>query len=571
MTKAEIKSTLIELLSAEDFDTVAGKIQKIASDFMLELKEEERKLEKLQMDIDSEFEVDAESLQLNNDIKELIERFKLIRKEIKQEKTKQENENLKQKEQLLKEFQELVENEEHIGKAITKIQEIRVKWNAIGSIPRDKYQDIQIEYSRLNDLFSYNIQIFKELKEHDLKKNYSLKNQIVHELSLLSSEKDVKTLEQNYRQLQNSWNEIGATYQDKWEDLKNRYWEQVKLINERIKAHYESLKQQKEDNLTKKKVLIEKVNALTSDLKESVASYEKITKDLLEIQNEWNKIGQVEKSVKDEIWKTFRTANDAFFAKKAAFFSEKKEEWQKHAAAKQKLVEHAEDLKTSTDWDNATKKILKIQEEWKAIGHAGAVQEQKLWKKLREASDVFFTAKRNALDQNKNEEKENLKKKQEIISAINNFVPKANQKENLLALKEFSDAYNAIGNVPFKDKNKVYEHYKQALDQKHEQLNISTEEKESMLFDIRMEKAGAEEAKLVIASERKRIYAQIKYEEDTLKKYENNLGFFNISKSGEGLFKNVEETIQQAKEKIELLKTRLSVLKAKEKEVATKE
>lgn len=286
MTKAEIKSTLIGLLSVEDFDTVAGKIQKITSDFMLELKEEERKLEKLQMDIDSEFEVDAESLKLNNDIKELIERFKLIRKEIKQEKTKQENDNLKQKEQLLKEFQELVENEEHIGKAITKIQEIRVKWNAIGSIPRDKYQDIQIEYSRLNDLFSYNIQIFKELKEHDLKKNYSLKNQIVHELSLLSSEKNVKTLEQNYRQLQNSWNGIGATYQDKWEDLKNRYWEQVKLINERIKAHYESLKQQKEDNLTKKKALIEKVNALTSDVKESVASYEKITKDLLEIQNE---------------------------------------------------------------------------------------------------------------------------------------------------------------------------------------------------------------------------------------------------------------------------------------------
>jgi predicted DNA-binding protein YlxM (UPF0122 family) len=571
MTKAEIKRTLIELLSAEDFDTVAGKIQKIASDFMLELKEEERKIEKLQMDIDNEFEVDAENLQLNNDIKELIERFKLIRKEIKQEKTKQENDNLKQKEQLLKEFKQLVENEEHIGKAIIKIQEIRNQWNSVGNIPRDKYQDIQSEYSRLNDLFSYNIQIFKELKEHDLKKNYSLKNQIVHELSLLSNEKDIKTLEQNYRQLQNSWNEIGATYQDKWEDLKNRYWEQVKLINERIKAHYESLKQQKEDNLTKKKALIEKVTTLTSDVKESVASYEKITKELLEIQNEWNKIGQVEKSVKDDIWKAFRTANDAFFAKKAAFFSEKKEEWQKHAAAKQKLVERAEELKSSTDWDNATKKILKIQEEWKAIGHAGAVQEQKLWKKLRDASDVFFTSKRSFLDQNKNEEKENLKQKQELIAAINNFTPSANQKENLLALKEFSDAFNAIGNVPFKDKNKIYEHFKQAIDQKNEQLNISTEEKESMLFDIRMEKASAEEAKLVIASERKRIYAQIKHEEDTLKKYENNLGFFNISKSGEGLFKNVEETIKQGKQKIELLKTRLAVLKAKEKEVVTKD
>jgi hypothetical protein len=523
------------------------------------------------MDIDNEFEVDAENLQLNNDIKELIERFKLIRKEIKQEKTKQENDNLKQKEQLLKEFQKLVENEEHIGKAIIKIQEIRNQWNSVGNIPRDKYQDIQSEYSRLNDLFSYNIQIFKELKEHDLKKNYSLKNQIVHELSLLSNEKDIKTLEQNYRQLQNSWNEIGATYQDKWEDLKNRYWEQVKLINERIKAHYESLKQQKEDNLIKKKALIEKVTTLTSDVKESVASYEKITKELLEIQNEWNKIGQVEKSVKDDIWKAFRTANDTFFAKKAAFFSEKKEEWQKHAAAKQKLVERAEELKSSTDWDNATKKILKIQEEWKTIGHAGAVQEQKLWKKLRDASDVFFTAKRSVLDQNKNEEKENFKKKQELIAAINNFAPSTNQKENLLALKGFSDEFNAIGNVPFKDKNKIYEHFKQAIDQKNEQLNISTEEKESMLFDIRMEKASAEEAKLVIASERKRIYAQIKHEEDTLKKYENNLGFFNISKSGEGLFKNVEETIKQGKQKIELLKTRLSVLKAKEKEVATKD
>jgi hypothetical protein len=571
MTKQEIKTTLIELLSSDNFDSVEGKIQKIANDFMLELKEEERRLEKLQMDIDSEFEVDAENLQINKDIKELIERFKLIRKEIKQEKTKQENENLKQKEQLLKEFQELVINEEHIGKAITKIQEIRVKWNTIGNIPREKYQDIQSEYSRLNDLFSYNIQIFKELKEHDLKKNYSLKNQIIYELTQLANESDIKQMEQQFRKMQNSWNEIGGTYQDKWEDLKTKYWEQVKIINEKIKAHYEALKSEREENLNKKLALIEKAKELTSSVKDSSGNYEKITKSLLELQEDWNKIGAVEKSKKDEIWKQFREVNDTFFTQKAIFFNEKKEEWTANAKAKQAIIEEVEKLKISTDWDATTKRILKLQEQWKTIGHAGAVQEQKLWKRLRENSDFFFNAKKGALEGEKNEEKENLKKKQEIIAAINNFTPSTNQKENLLALKEFSDAYNTIGNVPFKDKNKLHENYKKALDQKYEQLNISLEEKESMLFDIRMEKASAEEAKLVIASERKRIYAQIKYEEETLKKYENNLGFFNISKSGEGLFKNVEGTIDSSKQKIEQLKVRLSMLKNKEKEVATKE
>jgi DNA repair exonuclease SbcCD ATPase subunit len=337
MTKQEIKTTLIELLSSDNFDSVEGKIQKIANDFMLELKEEERRLEKLQMDIDSEFEVDAENLQINKDIKELIERFKLIRKEIKQEKTKQENENLKQKEQLLKEFQELVINEEHIGKAITKIQEIRVKWNTIGNIPREKYQDIQSEYSRLNDLFSYNIQIFKELKEHDLKKNYSLKNQIIYELTQLANESDIKQMEQQFRKMQNSWNEIGGTYQDKWEDLKTKYWEQVKIINEKIKAHYEALKSEREENLNKKLALIEKAKELTSSVKDSSGNYEKITKSLLELQEDWNKIGAVEKSKKDEIWKQFREVNDTFFTQKAIFFNEKKEEWQRLMLKRNKL------------------------------------------------------------------------------------------------------------------------------------------------------------------------------------------------------------------------------------------
>ncbi|MFP5470163.1 MAG: DUF349 domain-containing protein, partial [Bacteroidia bacterium] len=205
MNKQEIKSALIELLSNEDFNAVSAKIDRISSDFMLDYKEEQKKIERLQMDIDKEFEIDLEEKKLNDEIIEIINRYKAIRKEIKQQKTKQEQDNLKQKETLLKEFSELVNNEEHIGKAISSIQEIRKKWSDIGSIPRENYQDIQTEYSRLNDLFTYNIQIFKELKEHDLKRNYSLKNQVIFELAKLTDEKDIKKLEQNYRQLQNTW------------------------------------------------------------------------------------------------------------------------------------------------------------------------------------------------------------------------------------------------------------------------------------------------------------------------------------------------------------------------------
>jgi len=567
MNKQEIKSALIELLSNEDFNAVSAKIDRIANDFMLEFKEEQKKIERLQMDIDKEFEIDVNEKKLNDEIVELIGRYKAIRKEIKQQKTEQEQKNLKEKEALLKEFSELVNNEEHIGKAISAIQELRKKWNEIGSIPREKYQDIQTEYSRLNDLFSYNIQIFKELKEHDLKKNYSLKNQVIFELSQLADEKDIKKLEQSYRQLQNTWNDIGGTYQDKWEELKTKYWEQVRQINDRIKAHYEELKQKKENNYNKKLELVEKAKIIAENFEENHTNFEKATKVLLEIQEEWNNVGMVDKAKNDAVWKEFRAVFDTFFERKSNFYTQRKEEFGKHIDAKNKIIEQVEALKNNTEWDKTTKKILQLQEEWKKIGHTGQKAEQKLWNKLREACDHFFNAKKAFYDGQKSEEKTNLEAKQKLIEEINTFKPTENSKENLLSLKTFSDKFNEIGNVPFKDKNAIYKQFKDALDKQYATLNLSKDEKESTLFDIKMENASLEEIKSIISSERKRIYKQISEEEATLKQYENNLGFFNVSKSGEGLFKNVEQNIKNSKEKIASLKQRLEFLKNKEKEL----
>lgn len=567
MNKTEILEKLTALKSQEDGKAIQKELRPITSEFYALYNKEEKDLEEKQLDLEAEVEIDVENDQLNKDIIAAIEANKARIVELKKVAEDAEKENLSSKQILLKRFQLLMQNEENIGILFNTIKEIREEWNAVGNIPKAKFQDIQAQYSQLNELFNYNVNIYKELQENDLKKNYSLKNQIIHQAKELLGEKNLKTLDQQVKALQNQWEEVGPTFQEHWEQLKEEYWSTIKAIYDKINSLREVRENEKTENLAKKQSLIEEVKGFAAILPDTHATWEKATEAMSGFQDSWKKIGFAPKEVNDKIWTEFRGYFDTFYDTKAKFYEKRKEGNDEKKTLKEQIIEKADQLKDITDWKTGTDLAIKLQNDWKKVGHAGQYAEQKLWKEFRTKCDEFFAKKDAHYKELDAANEGNLKLKQDIIAEIIAFKGSENAKENIEALKGFSSRFAEIGNVPYKQKDAVYKEYKTALDEQYDKLKLSGKEKDKVFFQAKLDSIkGAADPSRMFQKEKDFLRKKINDLTKEVTNYENNLGFFGKSKGAEALLKGVMDNIQKGKSEIDAMKQKMREITKMEKE-----
>ena len=381
-----------------------------------------------------------------------------------QEKRDEEKVNLGKKKALIAALADLVQNEENIGRAIGRFKDISESWKEIGPIPRDKRQETQQEFSNLVDTFQYNINIYKEIKDHDLTRNLKLKQEVIEGLKGLLEVDKIKTVEKELHRLQDEWNGIGGTHQEDWEKIKDDYWKTVNEVYEKIHAFYDERRAVQAENIVKKRALIEKAAEVVKTPCQSHGDYKKTTDQLLALQEDWKKIGFGPKEENDQVWEEFRAIFNAFFDEKKAFYAKQDEKYAGVKKAKEALIEKVNGLQDSTEWGDTTKKIIALQKEWKSLGSAGPKHENKLWKKFREPIDFFFAAKDGHFEEKDQAGKENLEKKKALIAEIEAYKPAADPQTAVNDLRAFSKAFAAIGNVPFKEKDQIYKAYKKALD-----------------------------------------------------------------------------------------------------------
>ena len=558
--KQEILAKLQSILNSENIEEQKNVYRELNQEFFALYNEEQKALQEKQLDLEAEIVVDEANELLNTEISETLNAIKLKLAEAKEKRAQEENENLQKKKDLLKTFKDILENEENIGVLFNKIKDIREEWKAIGNIPRDQFEAMQKSFSGFNDTFNYNVNIYKELKDHDLKRNYSLKNQIVFDLGKLLEESNIRTIEKAVKKLQNEWEEVGPTPNQYWEELKNQYWEKIKAIYDKIRAYYEGLKVEQQENLEKKKQLIEQVKLIVETLPTSFKEWEKTTQQLNETMESWKKIGFAPKEDNELVWKEFRSYFNDFFAKKSDFFKAQNDVFAEHKKAKQALIDSIAELINPEDWKGSTQRLINVQNEWKKIGFSGR-SDDKLWKEFRAKCDAFFNQKDAFFKGLEGEQVENLKKKQELIETIKAFIPGDDNKANVNALKDFSKAFNEIGNVPMKDKDEVYNAYKSALNAHYDNLKMNQGEKEKMLFEARIDqlKESANPARF-ISQEKEKIRNRINEITKEIANYENNLGFFSKSKTANPLLDGVLKNIEKGKSEIESLKSKLKLI-----------
>ena len=493
---------------------------------------------------ENEKNINPENNQENILILKAIEEFKKEQHQKKDKKKKEEKSNIKLKKEILENFQSLINGKEELGHLARGIKDIRTNWNKIGSISPKEDHKLQQEFSKLNESFNYNFNIYKELKENDLKRNFSLKNQIIHELKNLSELKDFNKLQIELKISQNKWEEVGPTFKEHWEELKKKYWSEVHIIQKRINEFYSKLKSNLKENLKKKKQLINKAKDLsvqeTSDSKE----WDLVANELKKCQADWKKIGPVPKTENDKIWKEFRSYFDVFFDKRNEFLKIEKDNNKENYDSKLQLIETAKNYVENIKNDSNPLLIKKLQEKWKEIGNAGRFAEQKLWKKFRAQCDLFFETK----TQNRNSiisaEKENLNTKNSLITEF-----KKSGKSSFLELMDFIDEFQKTGEVPRKSSEKIINEFEKLIHSIIKNNNFISEEKHKITRAIKSSLlSNSSDPETTFINEKNRINKLINTTLKETTQLENNLGFFSNAKGK--MLEDFQSKIEKNKIKI---------------------
>ena len=490
--------------------------------------------------------IDPKKDDLNNSIIKAIEKFVEKQEKKKIAKEKSEKENLVAKKKLLKKFSELIKNKEKLAELAGGIKEIRNEWNSIGDIPQNYQQEVQKEFSKLNETFNYNFNIYKELKENDLKRNFSLKNQVIHQLKELDKIKDIGKLKIELKILQNKWEDIGPTFKEHWEEIKKEYWNLIHKIQKKINEHFIKLKTNLKENLEAKKLLIKKSKELTENLDGEFKDWEKTAQKFRDLQEEWKKVGPVSKKINDDIWNEFRSYSNIFFDKRKDHFDIEKKKWNANAEKKQLIVDKAKAYVDNIVNDSNPKLIKNLQEDWKKIGHAGKYAEQKLWKKFRTHCDAFFEEKNKNKKQIIESENAHLKAKKELL----NKFEKENQTD-FNSLNELIEEFQKIGEVPKKSSLQIMKSFEKIINHKIDNNNFTSEQKHQLKKAIKSSLLNnSSDPEKVYINEKSRINKLINNALKETAQLENNLSFFANAK-GSKMLDDFKHKIDNQKKQIE--------------------
>ena len=363
------------------------------------------------------------------------------------------------------------------------------------------------------------------------------------------------------QKLHQEYRETGPVAKELREEIWARFKAASTVINKRHQQHFEELRSKEEDNLVKKTALCEKAEEIAKAEISNASEWDKKTKEIIAIQAEWKTIGFAPQKMNVKIFERFRAACDEFFGKKAEYFKAMKQKFAENAEKKKALVEQAQALQDSTDWKSTSDKLIALQKEWKTIGMVPKKLGDKLWADFLGACNHFFDARNAATAGTRNEERANLEKKREIIAQLKALAEEAPDDAQEKA-HELTDQYNAIGHVPFKEKDKLYKEYHDILDRLYKELNISTARRRLDKFKSNL-KNVAEKGGEALDNERSRLMRRYESLRQEVQTYENNIGFLNASsKKGNSLIDELNRKVQKLKDDMNLVREKIKAIDA---------
>lgn len=502
---------------------------------------------------------------LEETLKELLATFRERKAVYLQEQEKLREENLARKNALLDELKSIIENTDEIGKQYQRVQQIQQEFKAITDIPAQAVSDVWKAYQTYVEQFYDLLKINKELRDYDFKKNLEQKEALCKSAEELADVEDVVAAFKQLQALHNEWREIGPVAKELRDEVWNRFKDASTVINKRHQAFFETRKETETQNETAKLALCEEIEQTIADLAE-VSSYnvwDEKTKAILAMQERWKAIGFASRKSNTALFERFRQSCDAFFAAKAEYFKNTKESMNLNLEKKRALFEKAEAMKDSTDWKATGDAFVALQKEWKQIGPVAKKYSDVVWKRFNEACDYFFEQKKKAQSSNREIENANLQAKRDVVARIVAIDESVDDETARNTVREAVAQWNAIGHVPFREKDKLYKEYQAALDAVYGRLNKNRNRNRMANYNNSLQQL-AEGSSDRLYREREKLLRSYEMKKNEIQTYENNKGFLSLSSSrAESLVQELDRKIKKLHEDMELILEKISLIDEK--------
>ena len=465
--------------------------------------------------------------------------------------------NLATKQAIIEDLKNLVEEQGDMKDAFPKFREIQNRWRETGPVPQQNFRDVNDTYQLYVEKFYDLVQINRELRDLDFRKNLEAKTEFCEQAEALAENEDVVGAFKELQKLHEQWKEFGPVAKEFRDSIWERFRAATAVINKKYQAHFEGLKEQQVANLEAKTALCEKVEEIAAKEITSSSQWNTLSKEIEAIQAEWRKIGFATRKDNQKVYDRFRAACDQFFSRKREYYNEFKDSMNDNMSKKLALIEQAEALSGSTDWKKTSEAFIELQKQWKEIGAVPRKKSEQLWKRFRAACDAFFN-ERDKQAKPENDFYGNLKAKRALIEEIEAYVS-ADADADLEAARGFAERWNAIGFVPFKEKEAVQSAYRAAMQAKFPDFNRGGR-REGGRFSSREPRRNAP------LTEKDRLTQKYNQLQQDIQTYENNIGFFGLSKGAEQLKAQMQERIDAAKADLRQLEAKIRELVTKEQE-----
>ena len=481
------------------------------------------------------------------------------RAKIFQQQEAEKQDNLQKKLDIIEKIKAMATSPEQANKSYNDFKTLQQEWKEIKAVPADKANELWRNYQLYVEQFYDLLNLNREAREYDFKKNLEKKTHLCEEAEKLADEPDVISAFHQLQELHQQYRETGPVAKEKREEIWSRFKAASTVINKRHQQFFDDLRAKEEDNLTRKTALCEKVEAIAKQENKGTADWERHTNEIIDVQKEWKTIGFAPQKMNVKIFERFRAACDDFFSRKAEFFKERKAMLYENVGKKKALVEKAQALTDSTEWKSTSDKLIALQKEWKTIGPVPKKIGDKLWSDFLAACNHFFEARNTATSSVYNEEKANLEKKRNIVAQLKEIADKA-ESDAQDKVMDLIDEYNAVGHVPFRDKDKIYKEYHDILDRLNKELNISVARRKLDNFKSNL-KNIAKHGDEAIDNERARLFRRYEQLKSEINTYENNIGFLNVSsKKGNSLIDEMNRKVMKLKDEAKLLYEKIKAI-----------
>jgi hypothetical protein len=566
--EAETEDAIPALVTKDEilafFKSVTASATKDVKEKVDTLKQSFYKLHKTEVDAARKFWVEAGNVaeefqaaedSLEIEFKTLLNTWREKRAEHHAEQEKQRQANLEKKIEIIEHIRQLTESTEDIGRNFPEFRRLQISWKETGPVPQEQVNELwknyQVQVERFYDLLKIN----NEFREYDFKKNLEIKNSLCETAEKLVEETDVVVAFRQLQKLHEEWRETGPVSKEFREEIWNRFKVASSAINKNHQGFFEKLKGVESENLEQKTEICELLEAIDFSVLKNYKDWDAKTAEIIALQEKWKAIGFAPKKANVKIFERFRGACDNFFRLKSDFYKSSKDLLNQNLEKKKDLCEKAEALKESTDWKATADALIQLQKEWKTIGPVPKKFSDVVWKRFIAACDYFFEQKEINAPSQKNEEQKNLSLKKELILKVEAITEEIPQDDASKLLHDLTAEWNSIGHVPFKEKDKIYKAWHDAVDNIMDRLHLEKGGRKSTRGTEDRGGSGK------VLHERERLLRQFDNLTNEIKTSENNIGFFTTSKSSKN------SLLDQMKQKIEDLKEERDVIYKKIKEI----